>query len=487
MEDGSTTVLRDAEAGARVIRGGVARVVAYGASVALAAATSVILLRELGVVAFGVFATVTAIVGVVAGVTDAGLGAVGNRELARVTGRRRVAALEDVVVLRLLLTPTGTVAAAGFALAMGYGSTVVVGVLLAGFGLTLLNVHLTLVQLLAVDLRLTAVAVLEVLRAALTLGAVAAAAALDAGLLWYFAVGIAVGGALLALTPLVVRQARLVRPRPRRSALELLREAAPLAVVVALNVVYFRALVVVTSQVGTPVDAGLYGASFRIVEMLAALPYLLLSTALPILAVDVQSHPERYARVQGRMTEAALIVGLGTAIVTAASAETVVPALGGDEYRAAVDVLRIQAFALVPLFLVTSWTLGAVARGTTRPLVLANAAGLVLVVVVGVALVAAYGAEGAAVAAVGGEVALAALVYAAGAGRGRGAGAASAGRVVRVLAAGVLAAAVAYALPWPLVAAVAAAVVYVVLLLVLRALPPELAEQVRRLARWGRP
>ena len=74
-------VLRDPTAGAKVIRGGALRGLGYGAGVLLGAATSVLLLRYLGLREFGRYATVAALVGIVSGVTDAGLTAVGAREL----------------------------------------------------------------------------------------------------------------------------------------------------------------------------------------------------------------------------------------------------------------------------------------------------------------------------------------------------------------------------------------------------------------------
>src|SRR6202043_566085 len=60
-------------AGDRAIRGGVMRVGGYGVALLLTAIASIFLLRHLGVVRFGQWATVIAIVTVVQGVTDAGL------------------------------------------------------------------------------------------------------------------------------------------------------------------------------------------------------------------------------------------------------------------------------------------------------------------------------------------------------------------------------------------------------------------------------
>ena len=70
-------LLRTPEAGGRVVRGGLIRGIGFGISTALGLATAVLLLRHLGVNDFGRYATVMAVLGIVAGITDAGLTAVG--------------------------------------------------------------------------------------------------------------------------------------------------------------------------------------------------------------------------------------------------------------------------------------------------------------------------------------------------------------------------------------------------------------------------
>src|SRR4051812_10771502 len=75
-------LLRSSQAAGRVVRGGVQRLAAYGAGIALTAAASVVLLRHLGVDEFGQYVTVMSLIAIVAGVTDAGLTSIGARELA---------------------------------------------------------------------------------------------------------------------------------------------------------------------------------------------------------------------------------------------------------------------------------------------------------------------------------------------------------------------------------------------------------------------
>src|SRR5688572_5814484 len=116
-----------------VIRGSVVRAGGYAVATALGAATSVFLLRGLGVEDFGRYATVTALLAIVSTISDAGLTAVGAREMAlRPSGPEREHLLRDLVALRIALTLAGIAAAAVFAYAVGYDRVLVAGVLLGG-------------------------------------------------------------------------------------------------------------------------------------------------------------------------------------------------------------------------------------------------------------------------------------------------------------------------------------------------------------------
>jgi O-antigen/teichoic acid export membrane protein len=405
----SVDVLTTPEAGARVIRGGVLRGGGYFVGILLGAATSVFLLRGLAVDDFGRYATVAALLGIVAIVTDAGLTAVGARELALLPrGEQRVELLGTLLGLRIVLTIVGVAGAVVFAYVAGYDRTMVWGTLLAGVGILLVNTQSTSMMPLTVELRLGAVTTFEVLRQALTLVGVAVLALGGATLLPYFAVQALVGAALLALTPRVVGGVRTLRPRLARSdAARLLREALPLAIAIAMNVVYLRLLVIIVSLTESEQETGLYATSFRIFEMLIGIPGLVLAVALPVLAVAGEHDVERLRYGLQRMTEVAAVFSLGLALATFALAAPVIRLLGGPAYDGAAPILQIQAWALVPLFIGQVAVLALISLRRQRVLAAANAFSLALVLLLGLTLTPAFAGRGAAASGVIAESALA--------------------------------------------------------------------------------
>lgn len=470
-------LLRTPEAGGRVVRGGLVRGIGYGVSTLVAIATAVLLLRYLGLEDFGVYATVTAILGIVAGVTDAGLTAVASRELAGVrTAHERERLLSNLLALRIGAAALGAAAALTFTVAAGYGRDVVLGTAIGGLGVVLISTQSMLTVPIWVELRIVSLTILETSRNVLTLAFVALLVTAGAGLVSLFAVQIAVG---LVLVPLTFRVARLgasVATGIRwETLLWVLRQTIPLAVAFAMSVIYFRVLVVLVSLISSERETGLFGTSFRIFEVMLGAPALILSVALPLLSVAGDEDEARFGYALQRMTEISLLVSALLAVEIALLAEPCLRLIGGAEYADAAPVLRLQAIALVPLFLTMTWQLGLVAGRAQRALVWANGAALLAVVALGLALVPPFGATGAAVAAVAAEACLAALLLVA-LRRVRPEAAPDLRFGWKVVLASGAAVAAGLALPGrPVLGALAAGAAFAAIAVVVRAVPPDVA------------
>jgi O-antigen/teichoic acid export membrane protein len=405
-------VLHTPAAGGMVIRGGVLRAGGYGIGLVLGALTAVFLLRALGTDDFGRYATVGALLGIVSAVTDAGLTAVGARELSlRPRGREREHLLGTLVALRVVLTTLGVLVAAGFAYVVGYDGVVVFGTLLAGVGVLLVNTQATMMLPLSVELRIGTVTGFEVARQALTLAGIAALAVAGASLMPFFAVQALVGLLLLVATPFVMRTLHgLVPVLDVASARALLLEAAPLALALAMSVVYLRLMLLLVSLISSEETTGIYAAAFRVFEMFLGLTALL-GVALPVLSVAGVHDRERLAYAVQRMAEIAVLLAAGIALVTLYLAEPLIVLLGGDEYAQAGPVLQIQVWAILGVFVGQVAVLALVALRRQIAIAVANGIALVVLLALGLALVPAYGAKGAASGAVAAEAVLAVTLF----------------------------------------------------------------------------
>src|SRR5207247_5960523 len=97
--------------------------------------------------------------------------------------------------------------------------------------------------------------------------------------------GAVAGAALVALLVTVAVLGRGARVRPALAGTRaLLRRLTPFAVAAASSVLFFRVSVLEISVLASGRETGLFAASFRIVEVLIAVPALAVGAVFPVLA-----------------------------------------------------------------------------------------------------------------------------------------------------------------------------------------------------------
>ena len=397
----------------RVVRGGAVRLVGFGLVNVLGVVSALILLRHLGVVDYGRYGTVLALIGIASGLADAGLTVVGTRELAlRPAGEERRRLVGLMTALRLLLAVVFVSAALGIGAAAGYDDVMLGGVALAGLGAILLAAQVTIALPLSVELRNARLVASEIIKQVVLVGGIALCAVLGASLTWFFAVQVAIGIVSLAALPLLMGGNALLAPRwDGREAREFAKKALPIAAALVLTVAYVRLLVVLCSVLTGDFETGLFVTSARIIEMLGGVALLISGVVLPVVSVAARDDRGRLEYVLARTTEVSLMLGGLIAIVFAFGARPVVTLLGGEEFADAAPVLRLQAPAVITIFLLQAWAAFLIADDHRRALLRCALIGLCTLVVAGVVLISLADARGAAGAAVLADVVYVAAVF----------------------------------------------------------------------------
>jgi O-antigen/teichoic acid export membrane protein len=400
-------VLASTEAGGKAIRGGVLRVAGYGGVLVLSLVSVPIMVRHLGVVDFGRYVSVTALVFIVAMFTEAGLTNLGIREYATRKGSDREALLRNLNGLRLVMTTVAVLGAVAFSAVTRSSTVIVAGTALAGVGLLLTLVQQTYAVPLSAELRLGWVTALELLKQATLTVLIVALVVVGAGLLPFFAAAVGSGLTVLAATLVLIRGRVSLRPRFELAVWRgLLADLLPYALATAVGVVYFRVAVVLLSYVGSEVETGIYSAAFRIVEVLVTVPFIVISAAFPILARAARDDAERLRYALQRLFEASAICGAGLALVIALGAPFAVAVIAGQGFEEAVVVLQVLGVALLTSFLATAGNFALLSLRAHRALVVNGGIAAVVVIVGVLALTPPLGATGAALATVAGEAAM---------------------------------------------------------------------------------
>jgi O-antigen/teichoic acid export membrane protein len=398
-------------AGPSAIRGSLVRTFGYVAGVLLSLISVPLLYGHLGTADFGRYVDVIALVTIVQGITDVGLGQIGVREyVTRVAQRQRM--LRNLVGVRIALTSVGVLLATAFAAVVGYGAEVVAGTVVAGVAMVITVAQGTFVIPLAADLRLGWVSALDLLRQALTVAGIVILVLAGASLFPFLGLTVPVAVVVLLATLALVRGAVPMRPSfDRAEWMLLIRAVLPFAAAVAIGTIYLRLTVVMTSLLTTKTQSGYYNLSFTVISVLIAIPALTVGSTLPVIARAARDDRERLDYVLGRLLDVTLIVGVGLGLGLVLGAGFVTHVLTRGKPGAATAVLQIQSIAVVTQFVVSGWQYGLLALHRHRALLIVSAAGLVVSAILTLVLVPVLEARGAAIAFSSGEVAVALLSF----------------------------------------------------------------------------
>jgi O-antigen/teichoic acid export membrane protein len=177
---------------------------------------------------------------------------------------------------------------------------------------------------------------------------------------------------------------------------ELLRVGIPLGLSGLLILSYARLDQVLVFELAGADDAGLYGAAFRFVEQGALLPQAVLTTLLPLMAAAWPADPARLVRLAQVGAEVLGAAALGGLAFAVAAAEPVVVALFGEEFRDAADALVPLTGAF--LFVCLGYLAGnlVIVLGLQKRFLIFATVGLVVNLGLNLALVGRYGFEAAA-------------------------------------------------------------------------------------------
>lgn len=395
--EADTDILDSAQAGPAAIRGGALRSIGYAGGLLLALVSVPFLVRHLGVVDFGRYVTVLALVTIVSNLADAGLTALGIREYAVLQGAEREDLMRHLLGIRVTFGVVGTIAAAGFSVVAGFDSAQVVGTVLGGLGMTLALVQTTYAVPLSATLRLGAVTLFDFSRQALTVILTLALVVAGAGLLPFLAIPVPVGVVMLVGVAVYIhRQVPLTPAFHWDRWRVLLAQTLPFALASAIAVVYYRLAVILVSLISTEQQTGYFSASFRIIEVLLMIPALLVSAVFPILSRAARNDRDRLAYALQRMFDGSLVLGAWLAIGVVAVAPTAIAVIAGPRFSPSVAVLQLQGPAIAATLLATTWGNVLLALREHRALVITNTAVLLAATCLILWFASQWGAKGAA-------------------------------------------------------------------------------------------
>jgi O-antigen/teichoic acid export membrane protein len=397
--DEPVDVLDRADAGAKVIRGGVIRGGAYFATIVLTGGIVPLMTRHLGVADFGRFVTASSIVMIVAGVTEFGLSGIGTREYALASTNDRRTLLANLLGLRTALTVAGLAVATLLMVLAGYPRVEVLGMLVSGVGLILLNAQQTYSISLTAQLSWGVASGIELLNALTVAIATVLLVVIGAHLFSFFFVSVVSSAAALLAAAIYLRREVALLPRfVFDEWRQLARDTLPYAAAASVGILYPRVGLIVVSLLANAHETGYYSTAYKVVEVIGGTSGLIASSAFPIFARAGRDDHDRLRYATGKVGDAALIAGVYVTLSLVVAAPFVIEVIGGPRFAPAVPVLRLQAIALLGGFVAATWSYTLLSLRMHGDLLRVTAVALLASIGLSLALVPALGAEGASIA-----------------------------------------------------------------------------------------
>lgn len=138
----------------------------------------------------------------------------------------------------------------------------------------------------------------------------------------------------------------------RRYWADILRQTFPIAASIVLNLIYFRADTVILAHYASSYAVGLYGAAYKILEILITFDLILIGLLLPMLgAAFARQDRERFVTIFQRGFDLLLMAVIPLLVGGWILARPLLTAIGQEAYAPAAPILRLLLFAVAALFL----------------------------------------------------------------------------------------------------------------------------------------
>jgi O-antigen/teichoic acid export membrane protein len=127
---------------------------------------------------------------------------------------------------------------------------------------------------------------------------------------------------------------------------EIARKSWPLAATIFFNLIYLKTDTLILSLLKSQSEVGIYGAAYKVIDILTTIPFLFAGVVLPILAADWSvKAEERFRKVLQKSFDLMVILAVPLVVGTQILAGPVMVLVAGKDFYQAGTVLKVLIFA----------------------------------------------------------------------------------------------------------------------------------------------
>lgn len=151
---------------------------------------------------------------------------------------------------------------------------------------------------------------------------------------------------------------------------KIISKSWPLAITIILNLIYLRADTLILSIFKSTTEVGLYGAAYRVIDVLTTIPFMFAGIILPILtSAWLQNNKEYFKNVLQKSFDFMAILAIPLIFGSQLLAEPVMRFVAGSDFSKSGDILKYLIIAVAAIFLGTIFSHAVIALDKQRKLI----------------------------------------------------------------------------------------------------------------------
>ena len=133
---------------------------------------------------------------------------------------------------------------------------------------------------------------------------------------------------------------------------EILKKSWPLAATIVLNLIYLKGDIIILSLVNSQEDVGIYGAGYKVIDVVVMIPFIFAGIVLPILTLAwKEKGKERFKQISQRSFNFMAIISIPLVVGSQFLATEIMTIVAGPEYKMSGLILKILVLATFFIFI----------------------------------------------------------------------------------------------------------------------------------------
>ncbi|PLX26659.1 hypothetical protein C0583_06510 [Candidatus Parcubacteria bacterium] len=316
-----------------------------------------IITRYLGKFGFGEYTAAITFLSIFGIIADLGLTLV-TVQLISQPGADKDKILGNLLALRLVSAVLLLGLAPLVALFFPYSSTVKMAIFVASFSFLFIALNQIMVGLFQKELRMDKVSIAEVANRIMLLVGVIIIVKTNTGL-----IGIMFATVLSSLLSFFLHYifslpfARIRLRFDWSYWKEIMHLSWPLALTIALNLIYLKtdtlllSVIERPSEIGIIAEVGIYGAAYKVIDVLVTIPFMFAGIILPLLTAKwAENDQENFKQILQKSFNVMIILAIPMIVGTQIFAEDIMTLVAGQEFSASGPILKYLIFAAGAIF-----------------------------------------------------------------------------------------------------------------------------------------